>query len=239
MRATWLPCGHGLGQLHFPSLPPRVRMTSQASPPGAVTEQGASGHTGVPICARGPTRFPRLGDVRSPARADAWRWPASPLPDRLRCPAARRTGRRARQPDDRRDATHVSIAVNSQHRAVVSYVRRRRGIPRDRVGRDQRAASRRGSTSRSSSRLDYSGGYGSFGTGYWKHDREAQRLRPIHRPDAALEGRRVHDAQTARTGRCSRGRSCCPTRATSTRPRSQRAHELHARTGPARCRCCG
>lgn len=66
-----------------------------------------------------------------------------------------------------RDATHVTIAVNSQHRAVVSYMRGGawhhvlvwgaiNALPPSRAHKQVKF------------RLDYSGGYGSFGTGYWK-----------------------------------------------------------------------
>ena len=66
-----------------------------------------------------------------------------------------------------RDATHVSIAVNSQHRAVVSYMR---GGAWHHVlvwgAINARQPSR--SVAQVKFRLDYAGGYGSFGTGYWK-----------------------------------------------------------------------
>jgi hypothetical protein len=66
-----------------------------------------------------------------------------------------------------RNATHVSIAVNSQDRAVVSYMRGGawhhvllwgaiNALPPSTAHKQVKF------------KLDYSGGYGSFGTGYWK-----------------------------------------------------------------------
>jgi len=66
-----------------------------------------------------------------------------------------------------RNATHVSIAVNSDHRAVVSYLR---GGAWHHVlvwgAINARPPSK--SVPQVKFRLDYSGGYGSFGSGYWK-----------------------------------------------------------------------
>lgn len=66
-----------------------------------------------------------------------------------------------------RNATHVSIAVNSQNRAVVSYVR---GGAWHHVLVWGAINARRPSKAEKQVkfRLDYSGGYGSFGSGYWK-----------------------------------------------------------------------
>ncbi len=66
-----------------------------------------------------------------------------------------------------RNATHVSIAVNSRHRAVVSYMRGGtwhhvlvwgaiNALPPSKAHKQVKF------------QLDYSGGYGSFGAGYWK-----------------------------------------------------------------------
>ena len=66
-----------------------------------------------------------------------------------------------------RNATHVSIAVDSKHRAVVSYVR---------AGAWHHVLVWGAVNARPPSRsvpqvkfhIDYSGGYGSFGSGFWK-----------------------------------------------------------------------
>lgn len=66
-----------------------------------------------------------------------------------------------------RNATHVSIAVNSQNRAVVSYTRGGRWhhvLLWDAI--NALAPSKAHKQVRF--KVDYSGGYGSFGTGYWK-----------------------------------------------------------------------
>ena len=66
-----------------------------------------------------------------------------------------------------RNATHVSIAVNSQNRAVVSYIRGGKwhhvlvwgavnALPPSKAHKQVKF------------KVDYSGGYGSFGSGYWK-----------------------------------------------------------------------
>lgn len=66
-----------------------------------------------------------------------------------------------------RNATHVSVAVNSQNRAVISYVRGgtwHHVLVWDAI--NARTPSR--TQAQVKFRLDYSGGYGSFGGSYWK-----------------------------------------------------------------------
>ena len=66
-----------------------------------------------------------------------------------------------------RNATHVTIAVNSQHRAEVTYLRGRTWHHVLVWGAINALAP---STTHKQVKfnLDYSGGFGSFGTGYWK-----------------------------------------------------------------------
>jgi len=66
-----------------------------------------------------------------------------------------------------RNATHASIAVNSQHRAVVSYIRGgvwHHVLVWGAINARQPSKAHK----QVKFKIDYTGGYGSFGTGYWK-----------------------------------------------------------------------
>ena len=144
---------------------------------GFATFRRLGSRTAQPLPSSGGSSLPIAIDPRSPRRVRRSR-------PRPRAALASQT--------IARNATNVHLAVNRNKRRAAHLPRRRPPPPHARLGRDQRANSRRGACKQISFKLDYSGGWGSRRKDLWRGFKNA--CQPVRRSRAQLRRRRLQGA---------------------------------------------